>query len=112
MIVEFDYDSMRLSEDAREILDRIVKFSLANPVSKIVVEGYTDSLGDYLYNKDLSKSRADVIKEYLVGGGISETKIETVGRGPENPIADNKTSEGRKLNRRIEISVKVDSLIR
>ncbi len=78
-----------------------------NPVSEIIVEGYTDSLDDYIYNKNLSKSRADVIKKYLVDKGIPATKIETFGMGPENPIASNETFEGRKLNRRIEIRIKV-----
>ena len=107
-IIQFGHNSMRLSDEAREMLDRIVEFSSANPVSEIIVEGYSDSLGDPIYNKNISRMRAEVVKKYLVNRGIPATKIETVGMGPENPIASNETFEGRKLNRRIEISVKVE----
>ncbi|MCK5420003.1 MAG: OmpA family protein, partial [Desulfobacterales bacterium] len=94
-IIQFGHNSMRLSDEAREMLDQIVEFSSSNPVSEIIVEGYSDSLGDPIYNKNLSKSRADVIKKYLVDKGIPETKIESFGMGPENPIASNETFEGR-----------------
>jgi general secretion pathway protein A len=107
-IVQFGHNSMRLPDEAHDKLDPIVKFSLSNPKSNIIVEGYTDSLGDYTYNKNLSKMRAEVIKKYLVDRGIPAIKIEAAGMGPENPIASNETFEGRKLNRRIEISVKVE----
>jgi general secretion pathway protein A len=105
-IIRFGHNSMRLSDQAREMLDPIVDFGSSNPVSKIIVEGYTDSFGHPVYNKNLSRMRAEVIKKYLVNKGLPETKIETVGMGPENPIASNDTFEGRKLNRRIEIRFK------
>ena len=107
-IIQFGHNSMRLSDEAREMLEPIVDFGLSHPVSKILVEGYTDSLGHPVYNKNLSRMRAEVVKKYLVDKGLPEAKIEAVGMGPQNPIADNDTFEGRKLNRRIEISVKVD----
>jgi outer membrane protein OmpA-like peptidoglycan-associated protein len=105
-VVHFKHNSMRLSDEAYEVLDQIIDYSLANPALKIIVEGYTDSLGHPAYNKNLSKMRAEVVKRHLVDKGISAEKIETVGMGPENPIASNETFEGRKLNRRIEISFK------
>jgi outer membrane protein OmpA-like peptidoglycan-associated protein len=106
-IIHFKHNSMRLSDEAYEVLDQIVDFGSSNPVLKIIVEGYTDSLGHPVYNKNLSRMRAEVIKKYLVDKGIPAAKIETVGMGPENPIANNETFEGRKLNRRIEIRFKV-----
>ena len=106
-VIYFKHNSMRLSDEAYEVLDQIVDLGSSNPVLKIIVEGYTDSLGHPVYNKNLSKMRAEVIKKYLVDKGIPAAKIETVGMGPENPIASNETYEGRKLNRRIEISFKV-----
>ena len=106
-IIHFKHNSMRLSDEAYEVLDQIVDFGSSNPVLKIIVEGYTDSLGHPVYNKNLSKMRAEVIKKYLVDKGMPAAKIETVGMGPENPIASNETFEGRKLNRRIEIRFKV-----
>ena len=107
-IIQFKHNSMGLSDEAHEKLEQFVEFSSANPVSEIIVEGYSDSLGHPVYNKNLSKMRAEVVKKYLVNRGVPATKIEVVGMGPENPIASNETFEGRKLNRRIEISVKVE----
>jgi general secretion pathway protein A len=106
-IIHFKHNSMRLSDRAYEVLDQIVAFGSSNQISKIIVEGFTDSLGHSTYNKNLSKMRAEVIKKYLVDKGIPAEKIETVGMGPKNPIASNETFEGRKLNRRIEISFKI-----
>jgi general secretion pathway protein A len=105
-IIQFEHDSMTLPDEAYALLDQVVKLSSSKPGSDIIVEGYTDSFGDYIYNKNLSKSRADVIKEYLVRVGIPATKIRTFGMGPKDPIASNKTREGRKQNRRIEIRIK------
>ncbi|MDH3828119.1 MAG: OmpA family protein, partial [Desulfobacterales bacterium] len=106
-VVHFKHNSMRLSDEAYEVLGQIVDYSSSNPALKIIVEGYTDSLGHPVYNENLSKMRAEVIKKYLIDKGISTAKIETVGMGPGNPIASNETFEGRKLNRRIEIRFKV-----
>jgi outer membrane protein OmpA-like peptidoglycan-associated protein len=104
--IHFKHNSMQLPDEAYEILGQIIDYSLSNPALKIIVEGYTDSLGHPVYNKNLSKMRAEVIKKHLVDKGISAANIETAGMGPENPIASNETFEGRKLNRRIEISFK------
>jgi len=75
----------------------------SNLGSKIVVEGYSSSDGDQATNDRLSKRRADAVKRYLVKRGISSGKIESVGKGTENPVADNSTAKGRKKNRRAEI---------
>jgi general secretion pathway protein A len=107
-IIEFGHNSMRLSDEAHEKLEQFVKFSSSHPESEIIVEGYSDSRGDPIYNQNLSKMRAEVVKKYLVDKGLPAEKIVAVGRGPQNPIADNETVEGRKQNRRIEIRVKVD----
>ena len=106
-IIYFKHNSMEFSDEAYEVLDQIVDFGSSNSVLKIIVEGYTDSLGDPVYNKNLSEMRAEVIKKYLIDKGIPAEKIETFGMGPENPIASNETFEGRKLNRRIEIRFKL-----
>lgn len=106
-IIHFTHNSMHLSDEAYEVLDQIVDFGSSYPVSKIIVEGYTDSMGHPVYNKNLSKMRAEVIKKYLIDKGVPGEKIETFGMGPKNPIASNETFEGRKLNRRLEISFKV-----
>jgi len=73
----------------------------------LVVSGYTSSVGGKALNKSLSKQRADAVAKVLVDSGIPASRISTVGMGPDNPIADNKTKEGQAKNRRVEIDVKV-----
>ncbi len=74
-----------------------------NPDTDIIIKGYTDSIGFYDYNKELSLFRANIVKSFLAGKGISPKKIKTIGMGQENPIDTNETVKGRKNNRRVEI---------
>ncbi|MDR0645841.1 MAG: OmpA family protein [Elusimicrobiota bacterium] len=74
--------------------------------NKVTITGYTDNTGDVAYNNYLSHERAKAVANVLKKNGIPAEKIEAFGKGPLNPIADNKTVEGRKANRRVEISVK------
>ncbi len=106
VIIYFELNSNALSEQAYEKLDRVVDYISNHPDSQIIIEGYTDSYGDYAYNKNLSKYRADMIKSYFAGLGIASSQIQAIGRGPENPIASNTTLAGRKKNRRVEVRVK------
>jgi general secretion pathway protein A len=105
-IIYFEHNSNELPQIAYETLDSIVKSTLQRPDLKITVEGYTDSYGDPTYNRQLSKYRADMVKNYLIGHGVSPANIIAIGRGPENPITSNETFEGRKQNRRVEIQIK------
>jgi general secretion pathway protein A len=105
-IIYFEHNSNELPNKAYLTLDSIVKSSLQRRDLKITVEGYTDSHGDPFYNRQLSKYRADMVKNYLIGHGVSPVNIITIGHGPENPIKSNETFEGRKQNRRVEIYVK------
>jgi len=75
------------------------------PTIKIEISGYTDSSGPLEYNKDLSKRRANAVRKYLIDAGIPEEKIEARGYGEENPVADNSTRAGRRLNRRTEFKI-------
>jgi outer membrane protein OmpA-like peptidoglycan-associated protein len=74
--------------------------------SKVTITGYTDNTGDVAYNNYLSIERAKAVANVLKKNGIPAEKLEAFGKGPLNPIADNKTVEGRQANRRVEISVK------
>jgi general secretion pathway protein A len=105
-IIQFEHNSNELPQKAYATLDSVVKYALQRTDLKITVEGYTDSHGDPVYNRQLSKYRADMVKNYLIGHGVSPANIIAVGRGSKNPIKSNKTFEGRKQNRRVEIQVK------
>jgi outer membrane protein OmpA-like peptidoglycan-associated protein len=85
-----------------DVADALTK---GNPDANITIEGHTDSQGQRQYNMDLAKKRADSVKDQLVARGVAADRITTVGIGPDRPIADNKTAEGRANNRRVEIIV-------
>lgn len=71
----------------------------------IIAVGHTDSVGSDAYNQKLSLRRSQAVKAYLVSKGIDKTRIYTEGKGEKQPVADNKTKEGRAKNRRVEIEV-------
>lgn len=76
-----------------------------DPLSKMVVEGHTDSQGGAEYNQGLSQRRAQAVRDYLVTRGIASDRITAEGFGPSRSIADNSSPEGRANNRRVEIVV-------
>jgi outer membrane protein OmpA-like peptidoglycan-associated protein len=75
------------------------------PESKVVIEGYTDSVGTDSNNKALSQKRADAVRTFLISRGVAEARLKAVGRGEEGPVADNNTPEGRANNRRVELVI-------
>lgn len=85
-----------------EVADALIK---GNPDSNLVVEGHTDSQGQRQYNLELGQKRADAVKNQLISRGVAADRIKSVGVGPDRPVADNKTAEGRANNRRVEIIV-------
>src|SRR5579862_9897388 len=97
-----------LKPEARERLARISGIVLAYPDLKLQVEGYTDSIGSDEYNQQLSEKRAEAVRDYLVGSGVSMNNVAAVGMGKADPVADNATAAGRKLNRRVEMVVSGD----
>jgi OOP family OmpA-OmpF porin len=72
----------------------------------VIATGHTDSIGSDAYNQKLSERRAAAVKDYLVSKGIPASKITTIGKGESQPVATNKTAEGRQKNRRVDIEFK------
>ena len=103
--VNFDFNKADIKPAFAPILDEAVAALKANPSVNVVIEGHTDSTGPEAYNKALSAKRADAVKSYLVSKGISAARLSTVALGESQPIADNKTAEGRRMNRRVELKV-------
>lgn len=91
---------------ARSKLDQVAAVLKDQPDQKIIVEGHTDSVGTPASNQALSEKRAQSVRDYLVSRGVPAEAIQAVGFGPDRPVADNKTAEGRADNRRVEIVVK------
>ncbi len=105
-LIYFKNDSTELDSRHFQTLTKITGHLSKDSNSEIIIEGYTDSYGNYFYNKKLSQLRANIIESYFVGQGVAKSRIKAFGMGSENPIADNATREGRSKNRRVEIRVK------
>jgi outer membrane protein OmpA-like peptidoglycan-associated protein len=106
--VLFDFNKHTLKPEARERLARVSGIVLAYPDLKLQVEGYTDAIGSEEYNQTLSEKRAEAVRDYLVGSGVSMNNVAAQGMGKSDPVADNSTAAGRKLNRRVEMIVSGD----
>ncbi|HEY4375433.1 MAG TPA: OmpA family protein [Burkholderiales bacterium] len=101
----FDFDKSVLKPDAKRALDDLVG-KIANINLEVVIAvGHTDAIGSNAYNDKLSVRRAEAVKAYLVSKGIETNRVYTEGKGKKQPIADNKTAEGRAKNRRVEVEV-------
>ncbi len=101
--IQFDFESTALKPSSRPALEAILSYLQDNPATRILLEGHTDNSGDAAYNMLLSRQRAESVKNWLVNGGINDGRIETVGRGETQPIADNGTEAGMAANRRVDI---------
>ena len=101
----FDFDKSVLKPEGKAKLDDLVSKIKQIRLEVIVAVGHTDSVGSAAYNQKLSVKRAEAVKAYLVSKGIEKNRIYTEGKGKKQPIADNKTAQGRAKNRRVELEV-------
>ena len=101
----FDFDKSVLKPEGKAKLDDLVNKVKAINLEVIIAVGHTDWIGTDAYNQKLSVRRAEAVKAYLVSKGIEKNRIYTEGKGEKQPIADNRTKEGRAKNRRVEIEV-------
>ena len=105
LMIFFEQNSNDLSEKAIEKLDRIFEILIKNPNTEITLNGYSDSTGSASYNEMISEIRANAVKSYLVGKGVEPSRIIAFGHGSQKSIASNKSADGRRLNRRVEIEL-------
>jgi general secretion pathway protein A len=103
IIVRFAFNSSEIEGDSFPDLDRMAAYLVQHPEEHIRILGHTDSSGSSGYNESISRFRASVVKSYLVGKGVSNGQITTIAVGDTQPIASNASSEGRNLNRRVEV---------
>lgn len=103
--INFETDSAQLRPSAYPVLDRVRDVLMRYPQARVRVIGHTDDRGSDKYNLDLSWRRARAAMSYLIQRGIAPERLEAEGRGERQPIASNKTAEGRARNRRVEFQV-------
>jgi OOP family OmpA-OmpF porin len=101
----FDFDKAVLKPEGRAKLDDLISKIQGINLEVIIAVGHTDSVGSDAYNQRLSVRRAEAVKAYLVTKGIEKNRVYTEGKGEKQPVADNRTAEGRAKNRRVEIEV-------
>jgi outer membrane protein OmpA-like peptidoglycan-associated protein len=99
--VFFETNSAKLKPESAETLDKVAASFIANPDVKIQVAGHTDNTGSAKYNLKLSDQRASSVMNYLISKGVNPAMLSEKGYGLTEPIADNKTAEGRAQNRRV-----------
>lgn len=103
--INFDFDKYNIKPEFNPVLDEAADILKEHPQIKVVVQGYTDSVGTVSYNLKLSRHRAKAVYDYLVMEGISPNRMQAVGYGESDPVATNATAQGRYLNRRVELKV-------
>lgn len=101
----FDFDKAVLRPESQAKLTDLVEKTKGVNVEVIIAVGHTDSTGPDSHNQKLSVRRADSVKNFLVEKGVEKNRIYTEGKGSTQPVADNKTREGRAKNRRVEVEV-------
>ncbi|MBD2703066.1 OmpA family protein [Spirosoma sp. BT702] len=103
--IQFVQSKAELLPDAQPALEQLLAYMRDHPTTEIELAGHTDNQGDFDENLRLSKQRVDVVKDFLVQGGIAANRITTRGYGPTRPIANNRNEVSRQLNRRVEMIV-------
>jgi OOP family OmpA-OmpF porin len=103
--VLFDFDKAVIKPEGRSKLDDLSSKMRGINLEVVIAIGHADSIGSDAYNQRLSVRRAEAVKAYLVSKGIEANRVYTEGKGEKQPVADNKTRDGRAKNRRTEIEV-------
>ena len=101
--VLFDFDKAILKNEGKAKLDDLAAKVKNINLEVVIAIGHTDSIGSDAYNQKLSVRRAESVKAYLVSKGVEPNRVYTEGKGEKQPVASNKTKEGRAMNRRVEI---------
>ena len=102
----FDTDKATLKPQGRETLAKIAGALLVTHGYELRIEGHTDSVGPEAYNLDLSRRRAENVRDYLVSQGVDDEGLLAVGLGESRPVASNDSAVGRQENRRVEIVIR------
>jgi outer membrane protein OmpA-like peptidoglycan-associated protein len=103
--VFFDFNKAKIKRVSYPLLDDVAHAMADNPTIKVEIGGHTDSVGNDAFNLKLSQARAEAVRDYLIGKGISSDRMVPKGYGETQPIADNRFAAGRAQNRRVEFVI-------
>jgi outer membrane protein OmpA-like peptidoglycan-associated protein len=101
--LNFDFNKASLKPDAAAVIAQVVTMLKGDPALKLSIEGHTDNIGTHDYNVKLSENRAASVASAIVQSGIAADRLTSAGSGPDKPVGDNATEEGRAQNRRVEL---------
>ena len=101
----FDTDKYEIKARSEPELHKVIAFLQENPALRITINGHTDNVGTPTYNQTLSANRAQAVYHYLIAAGIAADRLAFQGYGPDKPIADNSSEQGRQKNRRITFEI-------
>ena len=110
--ITFAFDSASLNPSFRPTLDKLAATMNEYNQNTVTIAGHTDSVGNPSYNMNLSRDRANSVRNYLVNRGVAGNRINVVAYGQTRPIADNNSDYGRQQNRRVELTVNAPSSVR
>ena len=108
----FGFDSYDLRTETKNNLTRLTSILKKYPDTEILVQGHTDSKGSETYNQELSEKRANAVSKFLMGNGVTPSRLITIGKGEMDPTTTNETEEGRQKNRRVELVIVADEKLR
>jgi outer membrane protein OmpA-like peptidoglycan-associated protein len=104
--IQFETGKADLKPVSFPVIDEVIKVMKDNPQIELVqIQGHTDSDGTADLNRKLSQGRAESVMKYMTGKGTKTARLEAKGYGPDVPIADNATPEGKEANRRVEFNI-------
>ena len=103
LYINFDFAKADIKPESAPVITQVVQLLKDNPGLKVAIEGHTDSIGGHDYNMALSAARAQSVVAAIAAAGIAADRLTAAGYGPDKPIADNATDEGRARNRRVEL---------
>ncbi|QQD17385.1 OmpA family protein [Spongiibacter nanhainus] len=103
--VNFATASAQLTPDSISLLDNVAQELMANPTVQVAIQGHTDAVGSQEYNLNLSRNRAQSVKNYLTNQGVNPLQLQSSGYGFSVPLASNDTASGRAANRRVEMKL-------
>ncbi len=108
----YDFDAAVVKPAARTNLESLARSLEKYKDTELLIAGHTDSVGTDSYNQQLSERRARAAADYLIGQGVSASRLRTVGMGEREPVVSNDTDAGRAANRRVEIAIFADDAMK